>query len=270
MGLDKADIIYEERIEQQATRFAAVFHSVLPSEIGSVRSGRTSDVDIVSNLNRPVFAYSGANDGVSGQLRAAENDGLLIRSSADFGHSEFRRISDFRPPNNLVADAAALVERADTGQAPAAIFDYSDNVIDLGVGSAGVRIAARTDAVYVWSSQDGGYLRFQGDARHVTRDGVQITPENVVVLTTTYLPSQIDRASVDAITVGSGPVVVYSGGFRIEGEWTRDFPRDPFTLTTPEGDIIGLAPGQTWVSLTPAGTAAEISLVEGDALRSSD
>ena len=267
MGLDKADIIYEERIEQQATRFASVFHSELPTEVGSVRSGRTSDVDIVSNLNRPVFAYSGANDGVSGQLRAAENEGLLIRSSADFGHSEFKRIGDFRAPNNLVADAAALVERADGGEPPAPVFDYSDNVIDLGAGSAGVRISARTDAVYVWSSQDGGYLRFQGDEPHVTRDGVHITPTNVVVLTTTYLPSQIDRASVDAITLGGGPVVVYSGGFRVEGEWTRDFPRDPFTLTTPEGDIIGLAPGQTWVSLTPAGTAAEISLVEADSLR---
>lgn len=266
MGLDKADIIYEERIEQQATRFASVFHSELPTEVGSVRSGRTSDVDIVSNLNRPVFAYSGANDGVSGQLRQAENDGLLIRSSADFGHSDFRRIGDFSAPNNLVADASTLVDRADGGEPPAPVFDYSDNVIDLGVGSAGVRIDARTRASYVWSSGDGGYLRYQGADAHMTREGVHITPANVIVLTTTYIPSQIDSSSVDAITVGSGPVVVYSGGFRVEGEWTRDFPRDPFTLTTPDGDIIGLAPGQTWVSLTPAGTSAELSLTEAEAL----
>ena len=267
LGLNEVDIVFEERIEQEATRFAAVFHSVLPPEVGSVRSGRTSDVDIVSNLNRPVFAYSGANQGVSNQLRQAENEGLLVRSSADFGHSEFKRIGDFGAPNNLVANAEELVKRADGGEPPSAIFDYSDNVIEIGSPSVGVRMDARDDAVYVWSSQDKGYLRFQGDDPHVTRDGFHITPQNVIVLTTTYIPSQIDRASVDAITVGSGPVVVYSGGFRVEGEWTREFPRDPFTLTTNEGTTIGLAPGQTWVSLAPLGTTSEISLEEAETFK---
>ncbi len=272
LGLDQADIVYEERIEQSATRFAAVFHSVLPEEVGSVRSGRTSDIDIVSNLNRPVFGYSGANDGVSGQLRQAENNDLLVRSSADFGHSEFRRISGFRAPNNLVANPAKLIDRADGGEPPSPVFDYSRNIAELGQPSAGVRVKARTDAIYVWSATDGGYLRFHQEEKrftepHQTRDGNQITPANVVVLTTTYLPSQIDRASVDAVTVGSGDVVVYSDGFRIEGEWSREFPRDPFTLLTPEGEVIGLAPGQTWVSLTPAGTSAEISANEANALK---
>ena len=40
IGLDHADIIYEERIESDATRFAAVFHSDVPEEIGPVRSAR--------------------------------------------------------------------------------------------------------------------------------------------------------------------------------------------------------------------------------------
>lgn len=267
-GLDHADIIFEERIEQKATRFAAVFHSSLPEEVGSVRSGRTSDVQIVANLNRPVFAFSGANDGVHSQLRAAENQGALVRASADFNDPQFRRISDFSAPNNLVVNAAELLDEVeDGGEPPQPIFDYSDNVITFGAPAAGVRIDARTDAVYVWSAEDGGYLRFQESEPHTTRESDQITPQNVIVLTTTYLPSQIDRSSVDAITIGSGPVAVYSGGFVVEGTWTREFERDPYTLTTPEGDVIGLAPGQTWVSLTPAGTAAEISLEEADSLR---
>lgn len=269
-GLDLADIVYEERIEQQATRFAAVFHSELPEEVGSVRSGRTSDVDIVSNLNQPVFAYSGANDGVSAQLRQAENEGLLNRASADLGDSEFSRISSFSAPDNLVADVSALVDQAEGGTPPAPIFDYSNTVIDLGQPSAGVRVDAREDAVFVWSSTDGGYLRFHDSTgRHMTRDDAQLAPVNVVVLTTTYLPSQIDRSSVDAVIVGEGDAVVYSGGFRVEGTWTREFERDPYTLQTPDGQTIGLAPGQTWVSLTPAGTSVDISANEGNALKDS-
>lgn len=266
-GLNEADIVYEERIEQSSTRFAAVFHSVLPEEVGSVRSGRTSDVQIVANLNRPVFAFSGANDGVHAQLRRAENEGVLVRASADFADPQFRRISDFRAPNNLVADVLALLDKVEDGEPPLPVFDYSDNVMALGAPSAGVQIAASTPANYVWSSSDGGYLRFQGPEPHVTREDEHITPVNVIVLTTTYVPSQIDSSSVDAITIGEGPVIVYSGGYRVEGTWTREFERDPYTLTTPDGDVIGLAPGQTWVSLTPAGTAREMGLEEADALR---
>jgi len=264
LGLAEADIVFEERIEQQATRFAAVFHSTLPTEVGSVRSGRTSDVDIVSNLNRPVFAFSGANDGVNGQIRQAENDGLLVRASNELADSQFRRISDFSAPNNLVVDAAALLEKVEGGEAPQAIFDYGNNVTEIGTPSPGVRVAARTDAAYTWLESAGGYLRFQGGDQSVGRDGAPVVPQNVVVLTTSYVPSQIDAASVDAVTVGEGPVVVYSNGFRVEGTWTRSFARDPYTFVTPDGQTIGLAPGQTWVSLAPAGTNAELSQIDAE------
>ncbi len=267
-GLEDADIIFEERIEQQATRFAAVFHSTLPTEVGSVRSGRTSDVDIVANLNRPIFAFSGANDGVHAQIRRADNDGLLIRASADFGDREFSRISDFRAPDNLVADVSALLEKADDNSgAPTPIFEYSNNVVELGTPSPGVKIDARTAADYVWSESTGGYLRSQGGEPLTTRDGVRIAPANVIVLGTNYVASTIDRASVDAITVGTGPVIVYSNGFRVEGTWRREFQRDGYTLETSDGQIIGLAPGQTWVSLTPGGTSRELSVEEADSLR---
>lgn len=259
-GLDEADIIYEERIEVEATRFAAVFHSSLPEQVGSVRSGRTSDVQIVANLNRPVFAFSGANDGVNNQLRAAENDGILIRVSADFGDSRFSRISEFSAPDNLVADVSRLVDEAPAdSESPNPVFDYSANVAELGRRSPGVIAEARSNAQYVWSEADGGYLRFQGGNPHVTRDGVQITPENVVILTTTYVPSQVDSSSVDAVTIGEGRVEVYSNGARVVGTWSREFPRDPYTLTTADGEVIGLMPGQSWVTLAPALTSREIT-----------
>lgn len=266
-GLDEADIIFEERIEVEATRFAAVFHSSLPEQVGSVRSGRTSDVQIVANLNRPVFAFSGANEGVHNQLRAAESDGVLLRSSADFGDSQFRRISEFSAPDNLVADVSRLVDVAPAdSEAPSPIFDYSNNVAELGRRSPGVLAEARSNAQYVWSGSAGGYLRFQGGVPHVTRDDVHIAPANVIILTTTYVPSQVDAASVDAVTIGEGRVEVYSNGARVVGTWSREFPRDPYTLTTADGEIIGLAPGQTWVSLSPALTSTELTDQEAEAL----
>lgn len=267
LGLDQADIIFEERIEQSATRFATVFHSSLPTEVGSVRSGRTSDVQIVSNLNNPVFAFSGANTGVHNQLRAAQNNGLLVRASADFDDFQFKRIPLFRPPDNLVVDVEALLSMvSEDAPPPDPLFDYSGNASELGVEALGVRVRAASPASYVWSEPDGGYLRYQGLAPHVTRDGVQITPTNVVILTTTYLASSIDSSSVDAVTIGSGPVEIYSDGYVVSGTWTREFARDPYSFETDDGEPIGLMPGQTWVSLAPAGTGESLDSDQIDEL----
>ena len=262
-GLDQADIVFEERIEQSATRFATVFHSQLPTEVGSVRSARTSDIDIVANLNGPIFAFSGANNGVLNQVRTADRNGVLVMACEDCGNSQFSLLPDYRRPNRTVVDTLALLDEApeDAGPPPA-IYDYSNNVAELGEPAAGVQIAAAIAANFVWSEADGGWLRYQGPAAHVTRDDVQLAPQNVIVMTTQYLPSQIDASSVDAITVGTREVVVYSNGHRVEGTWTRETADDGYTLMTADGEIIGLAPGQTWVSMTPAGTARELTADE--------
>ena len=268
IGVEDADIVFEERIEGSATRFAAVFHSSVPEEIGSVRSGRTSDIDIVSNLSNPVFVYSGSNEGVAAQLRTAEDNGFLTRVTADTTASPFYRHPSFNDPYNLMVNGPEIVAASgDDAAPPSAIFDYSNNIVELGSPSAGVTVDALFPASFTWSDQDQGYSRFQDGTPHVTREGVQVLPTNVVVLTTTYVPSQIDRDSIDARTIGEGPVVIYSNGFMVEGRWTRSVARDPFTFTTPDGDIIGLAPGQTWVSLAPGGAARELSSTQADALR---
>ena len=266
LGLNEADVVFEERIEQQATRFAAVFHSSLPTEVGSVRSARTSDIDIIANLNRPVFAFSGANDGVNAQVRQAENEGLLVRASNELADPQFRRISEFRAPNNLVVDTVGLLDKATDSDAPTPIFDFSDNVVELGTASPGARVEARSEAIFVWSETAGGYLRFENGQQLVGRNGAPLVSQNVVVMTTTYVPSQIDAQSRDAITVGSNPVTIYANGSRVEGTWTREFTRDGYTFETPDGQTIGLAPGQTWVSLAPAGTSVELGQLGATAL----
>ena len=52
---------------------------------------------------------------------------------------------------------------------------------------------------------------------------------------------------------GSGEVVVYSRGGKIEGRWTRETPADPFTLDA-GGQPILLQPGRTWVEVAAAGS----------------
>ena len=71
VGLVQADVVFEEIVEG-ITRFFAVFHSTTADPVGPVRSARTTDIDLLRQLQRPLFAWSGANNGTIKALRAAD------------------------------------------------------------------------------------------------------------------------------------------------------------------------------------------------------
>ncbi|HEY1279471.1 MAG TPA: DUF3048 domain-containing protein, partial [Acidimicrobiales bacterium] len=56
-GLNQADVVYEEMVEG-ITRFFAVFQSADSTPVGPIRSARTTDVNIVAGLSKPLFAWS--------------------------------------------------------------------------------------------------------------------------------------------------------------------------------------------------------------------
>ena len=63
-GINSADVVFEEIVEGGLTRFAALFHSQQTELLGPIRSVRTSDFNLLRNLNRPLFANSGGNEAV--------------------------------------------------------------------------------------------------------------------------------------------------------------------------------------------------------------
>src|SRR3954451_12171160 len=67
-GVESADVVYVEEVENGATRMAVVFQSK-DDTVGPVRSARTSDLDIAGDLHNPYFCFSGANGGVLKQVR---------------------------------------------------------------------------------------------------------------------------------------------------------------------------------------------------------
>jgi hypothetical protein len=60
IGLEDADVVYIEQVEGGLTRLAAIFSSEIPTNIGPIRSARISDIDILSQYGKVIFAYSGA------------------------------------------------------------------------------------------------------------------------------------------------------------------------------------------------------------------
>ncbi len=81
IGLDLADAVLEVNVEG-VSRFIALFHSRTPPLIGPVRSARTTDLDLLAAMNRPIFGYSGANPGVTNWIESAADSNLLVDRGA--------------------------------------------------------------------------------------------------------------------------------------------------------------------------------------------
>jgi len=252
IGLDQADIVFEERIEASATRFFSVFHSSLPANVGPIRSGRTTDIQITQNLNRPVFAYSGSNQGVARQIKFAADNGILT-PFINTDRAPFARDNRYKAPDNLFADPASLGACGPNGN-PTAVFSYGAASSTTAQPAASVALQARSPYRFDWNGSK--WVRSQSGSPHVTRSGAALAPDNVVVMFVKYVPSQIDRASVDAETIGNGEAWVLRDGTITRGNWRRNKGHEAYTLTDGNGTNVRLAPGQTWVILAPAGSAS--------------
>jgi len=254
-GLAHADAVVELDAEG-ITRFIALFHTTVPTEVGPVRSARTGDVDLVAAMNRPVFGYSGANAGVNTWFSTAASAGLLVDFSAQRNGCYTR--DPTRPgPHNLILDAvcaSALAPNAGPAR-PLWDIDATWTVAATGMPAiADVPFTVPMDGVVVqweWDAAIGGYRRSQDGEPHVTASGEQITAHNVVVIEATYVPSPVDARSPNPITVGEGRATIHRDGQQVAVTWSRPTAYDAFTFhVAATGAAVPLDSGTTYLEIT--------------------
>ncbi|HEV7887212.1 MAG TPA: DUF3048 domain-containing protein, partial [Acidimicrobiales bacterium] len=86
-GLLQADVVIEEKVEDGVTRFFTIFQSQDADPVGPVRSARTTDITLVTPLNRPLFSYSGTNATFQKLISAAP----LVDVGHNAASGEYRR-----------------------------------------------------------------------------------------------------------------------------------------------------------------------------------
>lgn len=260
-GLNQADIVFEENVEQY-TRFAAVFQTNAPDPVGPIRSGREQDVQLLGSLNKPIFAWSGGNPGVTQVINSSDFVVANVQTNARQASRSFRS-GDKKVPHNLYAYGSGLFTMAPEGATPPPQqFQYLQaGEAAAGASSAGVELKMDGGLKVRWDydSKSGTYLRFQDGTAHNDAALGQVNSTNVVVLVVDYVQSSIYAPSPIAQTLGTGEVYAFTAGKLVHGTWTRDDRLKPFTLTADDGTPIRLTPGRTWVELarvdatTPAG-----------------
>lgn len=265
LGLATADVVFEERVEGSVTRLMAVFHSQGSNPVGPIRSARSTDVPILSMLNRPLFAWSGANPTFAALIRSSP----LIDLGYDAATSAYERRNETGhvAPHNLYAwtDKLWALAPADA-KPPTPLFIYRKPG-ELGAGARPVTslhvdfaAAGGAPADWVWNGASRAFDRSQRGTPHVDETGKQVAAKNVIVqfveYTNTGITDVTGAAVPEAALVGSGTCWVVTGGKIIEGTWKKPSNEAITTYTDSAGKPIGLAPGQTWVELSPPGGAS--------------
>jgi len=253
VGIDEADIVFEELVEGGLTRYLAVWHSVLPAEIGPVRSVRPMDPDIVSPFGG-VFAYSG------GQVRFIQAMQEAPVYNAIHGQPDteatFYRTSAKVAPHNVLVKAPELIAEHLDLPAPPAMFDYAASADQASavlegdpLSSVNTRFSGFSSPTWEWDGTQGTFLRFQTNgAADSAASGTQLFATNLVIL----------QVGIDVIEdipttrlVNQGKGWVATGGSIAEVTWIKTAADAPIVLTTASGTAVELAQGNTWIELVP-------------------
>lgn len=255
VGLDAADIVFEQLVEGGYTRFLAIWHSSVPAEIGPVRSIRPMDPDIVSPFGG-IIAY------VGGQQRFIEAMLDAPVASAIHGQSDvadfFYRTSDKVIPHNVIARAPELVGYFADRSSPPPQFNYSTGLAESSAAERGEELSSLnvffsriSDPIWQWDEQQGVFTRLQNSnlAPHLSSSGAQISAVNVVVL---QVRIEVIQDVPTTQLIGEGEGVIATGGKVLPIRWSKQAPDRPIELSDASGARVLLAPGQTWVELIPS------------------
>ena len=269
VGLEVADIVYEVMVENYVTRFIAVYHSELPEAVRPVRSARSSDIDLLANLDRPIFAYWGSNAGVAEEVGEAERLGLLqARSTVGRGQEHFHRDDSKKAPYNGVLDPVSVVNSLDgLTPPPGPIISYGP-VPASAVRTFGVRWStANRDIAFVWDAGSERWIRYQDGVLHFDANGVPLAADNVLKLTVGYRRSDADSISPQLLSVGSGDGWLFRDGTVTGIVWSRQFIADGWTILDDDtGQLLYLDQGSTWVLMARLGEGEILDAWEARAL----
>jgi hypothetical protein len=256
IGIDRADIVYIEQVEGGLTRLAAVFSSEIPTLIGPIRSARISDIEILAQYGRVVFAYSGAQSKLLSVIGAANlNDyGAQRQSPTIYTRDESRTA-----PTNMVLRADLLLEKVRSDGREIATsrsvgWEFG-NLPDGGISIIDAKLSWPAASYELkWSAEEERWLVFNNGIPNMSASGIQHGPTTFLIQLVEIVPSEygdkLGGVTPLSKTVGSGTGFVLRDGKYFPATWSRPDELSGTVWTALDGSELPFARGQVWIALT--------------------
>ena len=258
-GIGAADLVFEHYAEGGLTRFSAIYYGQGPDRVGSIRSARLIDYELMPMYDG-LLAYSGASIGVEDYLNMSEFADRLYKGVL-YGRPYYWRDDSIPVPHNMFASVPALWDLAASegiqrtrdlhgmafAESPPAGSSGTAEVIDI-------RYRA-TRARWEYNADSGLYQRFSDGQGHYDANTLeQVTAANVVVIYASHDFTDIVESewqgsisySIEIQLWFEGDAVLFRDGQRYDGRWLRPTRESLMTFQTAEGETLYLKPGNTW------------------------
>lgn len=268
-GLNNADLIFEHYAEGGITRFTAVYYSQGAELVGPIRSGRLIDLEI-PKMYDAAFAYSGSSAPVRDLVRSSNFFDRVI--SPDFGHDGFWRDYEIGNPNKpgwetLYTNTDTLrrlLQQRGLDNAPLLPANMAFNEAPPPNGAAVASLSFQYLGTNVFWQYDAGsqlYLRWVDGEPHLDANtNAQLNFRNVIAVAANHVDTLIledevggGNYSIEIQLWGEGPVSIFRNGQRYDGRWRRSDPTHMITFYDLAGNVIPLAPGNSFFQVVPLG-----------------
>jgi hypothetical protein len=258
-GIGAADLVFEHYAEGGLTRFSAVFYSQAADRVGSIRSARLIDYELVP-MYKALLAFSGASTGVEDKINTSDFAKRAYKGVL-FGQPYFWRDETIEVPHNLFMNPNALWKKANTDglQQKPDLHGMAFSA-EPPQGSAGVVNAIdlryrATRILWKYEPKTGLYHRWaDGDGHFDANTLRQITADNVVVIyashdLTDIVESEWQGAKSYSIEIKlwfDGDAILFRDGQHYDARWVRPTRESLISLRTKDGGMLYLKPGNTW------------------------
>jgi hypothetical protein len=258
VGMDKADIVFEEPVEGGITRYAAVFQCQDVALVGPVRSARNIDIGILGQLGTPLEVHVGGINPVLANL----NSSPIV--NVDLGNLPSIMIhpaGQVAPDADFTSTPAVYGTHPTMTTPPAPLFTYSNEVPSGGtpVSTVNINFSGTSNVTWKYNPTSQLFQRFyNGTTPDTLQNGAQNAAASVVVQYVQISHGPWAENSQGGLEVqadlypdASGTAVVYRNGMAYPATWHRTTLGSPTQYVDATGAVIPLQPGQTWVEYVP-------------------
>ena len=263
-GLNEADIVFEFIAEYNITRFAALYQSTFPQEVGPIRSAR----DYFVNLAAAYDAFFVAH-GYSPEAYTMLQSGMVDHiNGIDYDGSLFQRSTDRVAPHNsyITYDNIKLgmeMVNASPDYSTEAPYAFIQGTVNGKISEQASTLEVRYGqdpnftSAFTYDETAQRYKRSSGGIPTVDKETLQQTEvANVLVFEADH--ETIDAKGRQSIDLESGgkALLFQSGGVR-EIEWIS---QGGMLIPAANNETVELVPGKTWIHIVPTEPGMEQSV----------
>jgi len=266
-GVNQADMVWEYETEGGVTRFAAIFRNNAPTHVGSVRSARLIDLELVPMYNA-LLAYSGTSAPIQKLIMSSDFvyqtfSPLKGDNCEDAGFCRFPK-GDLPFEHTLFLDtnlvwAKATRRNVNTGyKARGLAFNPTPDAGGQPAPEAYIDWYGQADARWQYDEASGHYLRFSDGVPHIDAgDGKQLWADDIIILEVPHndhpdiFDPGVKYLSIQIELWDQGRAYLLRDGQVFQGYWRRKDkePGSALQLVYGNNKPMMVKPGRSWVEV---------------------